>query len=97
MVSSTSSKRSDFRDEATRSLLTEAVSELDRALGDSRSGIAGVLTEYLSDLENDPDSVRQALSEYTVVLAATCQQADSDEIAAAKNDSPCLLYTSRCV
>jgi superfamily I DNA and/or RNA helicase len=42
----------------------------------------------LSDLENDPDSIRSALAEYTVVLAATCQQADSKEIWAAKNDSP---------
>ena len=69
-------------------MLAESVAELDRVLGESKSGAAAVLTDYLSDLENDPDSIRSALAEYTVVLAATCQQADSKEIWAAKNDSP---------
>ncbi len=88
IASSKASKRPDFNDEATRALLAESVAELDRVLGESKSGAAAVLTDYLSDLENDPDSIRSALAEYTVVLAATCQQADSKEIWAAKNDSP---------
>ena len=88
IVSSKASKRTDFNDEATRALLTESVVELDRILGESKSGAAAVLTDYLSNLENDPDSIRSALAEYTVVLAATCQQADSKEIWAAKNHSP---------
>lgn len=88
IASSKASKRPDFNDEATRALLAESVAELDRVLGESKSGAAAVLTDYLSDLENDPDSIRSALAEYTVVLAATCQQADSQEIWAAKNDSP---------
>ncbi len=88
IASSKASKRPDFNDEATRVLLAESVAELDRTLGESKSGAAAVLTDYLSNLENDPDSIRSALTEYTVVLAATCQQADSKEIWAAKNDSP---------
>jgi len=88
LASSKASKRTDFNDEATRALLAESVAELDSVLGVSKSGAAAVLTNYLSDLENDPDSIRSALAEYTVVLAATCQQADSKEIWAAKNDSP---------
>lgn len=88
IASSKSSKREDFNDQPTRVLLSEAVAEMDRALSDSRSGVAAVLTNYLSDLESDPESVRQALSEYTAVLAATCQQADSPDVSAAKNDSP---------
>ena len=88
MASSKASKRPDFNDEATWALLAESVAELDRVLGESKSGAAAVLTDYLSNLENDPDSIRSGLAEYTVVLAATCQQADSKEIWAAKNDSP---------
>jgi hypothetical protein len=88
IAASKASKRSDFNDEATRTLLAESVAELDRVLGESKSGAAAVLTDYLSDLDNDPDSIRSALAEYTVVLAATCQQADSKEIWTAKNDSP---------
>lgn len=41
----------------------------------SRSGIEVVLEEYLNDLTHDPDGVREMLRDYTVVLAATCQQA----------------------
>lgn len=89
IASNKAGRRTDFNDEATRSLLAEAVAELDRALNDSKSGVAAVLTNYLSDLENNPDGIRSALAEYTVVLAATCQQAaDSREMLAAKNDSP---------
>jgi hypothetical protein len=88
IASSKASKRPDFNDEVTRSLLAESVSVLDRVLSESKSGAAAVLTDFLSDLENDPDSIRSALAEYTVVLAATCQQADSKDIWAAKNDSP---------
>jgi len=88
LASSKASRRPDFNDEATRALLAESVADFDRVLGESKSGAAAVLTDYLSDLENSPDSIRGALAEYTVVLAATCQQADSKEIWAAKNDSP---------
>jgi superfamily I DNA/RNA helicase len=88
LISTSASQRHDFNDETTRGLLAEAVAQMDRTLSDSRAGISGVLTNYLSELENNPEGVRLALSEYTVVLAATCQQADSPEISTAKGDSP---------
>ena len=88
LISTTASQRHDFNDETTRGLLAEAVTQMDQTLSDTRAGIPGVLTNYLSEIENNPEGVRQALSEYTVVLAATCQQADSPDISAAKSDSP---------
>jgi len=39
------------------------------------TGIDAVLNEYCDDLENDQSGTREAIERYTVVLAATCQQA----------------------
>lgn len=86
--SSRAATRIDFADHASLALLLDSVAELDAMLERSRNGAVSVLSEYLADLENDPDSVREALSSYTVVLAATCQQADSPILAKVKNDSP---------
>ncbi len=62
-------------DQATRSLLIDVIDALETTLARSTSGQDGVLSEYLSDLQHDPEAVRAAIEHYTVVLAATCQQA----------------------
>ena len=56
-------------------LLPEIVNELFSRARESSGGEEAVLYEYLFDLENDIDGVRSAVRDYTVVLAATCQQA----------------------
>lgn len=56
-------------------LLPEIVNELFSRARESSGGEDAVLYEYLFDLENDIDGVRSAVRDYTVVLAATCQQA----------------------
>lgn len=56
-------------------LLPEIVNELYSRARESSGGEEAVLYEYLFDLENDLDGVRSAVRDYTVVLAATCQQA----------------------
>lgn len=56
-------------------LLPEIVNELFSRARESSGGEDAVLYEYLFDLENDLAGVRSAVREYTVVLAATCQQA----------------------
>ena len=56
-------------------LLPEIVNELFSRARESSGGEYAVLYEYLFDLENDIDGVRSAVRDYTVVLAATCQQA----------------------
>ncbi len=71
-------------DSTTRSLLVELADALeDRRMRSSR-GEQGVLAAYLSDLENDPAAVREAIEHYTVVLAATCQQAASGAMRAVR-------------
>ena len=59
--------------EQVRDALTEQVRQ-------SRAGVEAVLEEYLNDLKSDPNGVRQMLRYYTVVLAATCQQAVGKEM-----------------
>jgi len=56
-------------------ILPEIVNELFSRARESSGGEDAVLYEYLFDLENDVDAVRSAVRDYTVVLAATCQQA----------------------
>lgn len=56
------------------SLLPEIVDALYAKARESAGGEDAVLYEYLNDLENDLDAVRDAVRSYTVVLAATCQQ-----------------------
>lgn len=80
--------RVDFHDETTREILGVALEELDRSLQDSKVGASAVLSNYLSELENDEEALRGALAGYVAVLAASCQQADSADVSAAKNESP---------
>lgn len=47
---------------------------LDDHIKKSPDGMEGVLTEYLNDLETDHEEVASTIRQYTVVLAATCQQ-----------------------
>lgn len=62
-------------DTETQNLLIEVVDALETRRMRSIHGEPGVLAAYLEDLENDAAAVRHALEHYTVVLAATCQQA----------------------
>lgn len=62
-------------DEATQTLLCAIVNAIEQRRMRSVSSEPGVLAAYLDDLENDPAALRDALEHYTVVLAATCQQA----------------------
>lgn len=62
-------------DDDTQRLLLEILDAVDRRLATTRVGDESVLAAYLGDLESDPEGVRKALEHYTVVLAATLQQA----------------------
>jgi superfamily I DNA/RNA helicase len=56
-------------------LLEQVREALNEQVRQSQSGVEAVLEEYLNDLKSDPGGVREMLRDYTVVLAATCQQA----------------------
>lgn len=66
------------------SLLPEIVDALYCKARESAGGEDAVLYEYLNDLENDIDAVRDAVRSYTVVLAATCQQSVGFQMSLAK-------------
>jgi AAA domain len=80
-------KTAALRDSVTEELLTEVVNAFGDYLASHRDGVSGVLMQYLDDLQNDPAEVRRTLREYTTVLAATTQQADSPAMMLAKGVS----------
>lgn len=67
-------------------LLPEIVDALYVKARESAGGEDAVLYEYLNDLENDIDAVRDAVRNYTVVLAATCQQSVGFQMSQAKGE-----------
>jgi hypothetical protein len=73
-------------DAEANALLEEAVEAAQRQVAGTRHGVESVIAEFLDDLQNDPNGVREMLSEYTVVLASTCQQAASGRMADLKDD-----------
>jgi len=75
--------RSDTRPSVhvdVETLLVKVVDALDRKARESAAGVDLAVDEWLSDLEHDPEGVRDAIGHYTMVLAATCQQAVSRDM-----------------
>lgn len=56
-------------------LLTEIESSLEAPLATGRRSIASVLVDYSNELEGDPKRISDAVSQYAIVVGATCQQA----------------------
>ncbi len=56
-------------------VLNSVLEALREKIRESYGGVDAVLNEYCNDLENDREGTRRAIENYTVVLAATCQQA----------------------
>ena len=61
-------------DDVERALGT-VVDALREKVRSSRGGVDAVLYEFCDDLENDRAGARETVEQYTVTLAATCQQA----------------------
>lgn len=72
---------------ADQELLRTILDEMTSGYLAGRGGEDAVLADYLDDLENDPQGLRMALQHYTVVLAATCQQASSEQMLRAREQS----------
>jgi hypothetical protein len=58
-------------------LLSRVLSELAVAARNGGRSDSAALTRFLDDLENDAQGIQEAVEQYTVVLAATCQQSVS--------------------
>jgi len=67
-------------DAEVEQLLSETIDALFQRVRNSPAGVHEVLWEYLDTLENDIYGVRATVKGYTVVLAATCQQAASKQM-----------------
>ena len=67
-------------------LLSSVIDALRERVHSTKGGAESVLYEYRSDLEMDQQGAREAVSQYTVVLAATCQQAVGYQMSMQKND-----------
>jgi hypothetical protein len=66
--------------------LGSAIDALRETVRSSRGGVPSVLYEFLDDLDKDRDGTRRAVERYTVVLAATCQQAVGYQMSLLKNE-----------
>lgn len=60
--------------EATTALLVRVFDEVDQKLRSGAFGAQLAIAEFMDELENDTESVRQALEHYSVVVASTLQQ-----------------------
>ncbi len=67
-------------------LLGATVDALSERMRTTKGGEDEVLFEYKNDLELDQEGARQAVEQYTVVLAATCQQAVCYQMGLPKGD-----------
>ena len=67
--------------------LGSVVDALREKVRSSRGGVSAVLHEFCDDLENDKAGVRDTVAQYTVVLAATCQQSVGYQMNLRKGDS----------
>jgi hypothetical protein len=72
----------DFRD-----LLVTVVGALHEKIRTGKSGVPAILYEYKEDLETDIEGSREAVEQYTTVLAATCQQSVGYEMEKQKNNN----------
>jgi hypothetical protein len=56
-------------------LLKEIESALEEPLATGQRSIASVLSDYVNELEGNPKGIAEAVSQYAIVVGATCQQA----------------------
>jgi hypothetical protein len=67
-------------------LLAAVVDALHQRVRQSAAGPDAVLHDYLDDLDNDVRGTREAVLNYTAVLAATCQQSVGGQMSEVKGD-----------
>jgi hypothetical protein len=65
-------------------LLGRVQEELESRFRASGSAADAATTEFLHELENNPEAVKRAIIDYTAVYAATCQQSASQQLADVK-------------
>ena len=87
-VVSTNPRHADAED-----MIVRVIDALAEKAKQTAPGVDLAIDEWLATLENDPDGTRDALRNYTMVLAATCQQAASRPMAEAKHGEDTVFRT----
>ena len=73
--------------EDVKQALEETIDALRETVRSSHGGVEVVLHEFLDELDNDRAGTRDAVKHYTVVLAATCQQAVGHQMSQLKGEN----------
>jgi hypothetical protein len=68
-------------------ILGEILNTLRKQVRASVNGVDAILYEFREELENAPQDARETVQQYTVVLAATCQQAVGYQMSTVKGES----------
>ena len=87
-VVSTNPRQADAED-----MISRVIDALFERAKQTAPGVDLAIDEWLATLEQDPDGTRDALRNYTMVLAATCQQAVSRPMAEAKHGEDTVFRT----
>ena len=75
------------------SILKRVFDALSVRAKETAPGVDIAVAEWLADLENDPAGIRDTVRHYSMVLAATCQQAVSPSMAEAKGGDDTVFRT----
>ena len=81
------------RHAATDAMIVRVIDALTVRAKESAPGVDIAVNDWLATLEQDPDGTRDAVRQYSMVLAATCQQAVSRPMAAAKHGEDTVFRT----
>ncbi len=74
-------------------MIVRVIDDLTARAKESAPGVDIAVDDWLATLEQDPDGTRDAVRHYSMVLAATCQQAVSRPMAAAKHGEDTVFRT----
>ena len=81
------------RHAATDAMIVRVIDALTVKAKESAPGVDIAVDDWLATLEKDPDGIRDAVRHYSMVLAATCQQAVSRRMADAKHGEDTVFRT----
>lgn len=77
----------------TDAMIVRVIDALTAKAKESAPGVDMAVDDWLATLERDPDGIRHAVRHYSMVLAATCQQAVSRPMADAKHGDDTVFRT----
>ncbi len=74
-------------------LVVHMIDALTERVKETAPGVEFAISEWLSNLKNNPTGMRNTLQQYSMVLAATCQHSVSDSMRKAKSENDLVFRT----